>query len=162
MSDCKSSMPNPGEFGWNELLSNDIAKSSEFYSSLFPWKVIPFAPCSGSGEAKACDSTEAKACNSTEAKACDSTENKSCEGKNYNLFILNDRPIGGLMPVCDPNQRPMWVSYVVVPDVDATAKHAEEMGAKLCVPPFDVPSVGRICVFADPQGAVIGIWAPAK
>jgi predicted enzyme related to lactoylglutathione lyase len=28
-----------GTFGWNELASNDMAKSNEFYTSIFPWQL---------------------------------------------------------------------------------------------------------------------------
>ena len=36
-----------------------------------------------------------------------------------------------------------------------TARTAEQLGAKLLVPPTDIPKVGRFCVIKDPQGAVI-------
>jgi predicted enzyme related to lactoylglutathione lyase len=50
---------------------------------------------------------------------------------------------------------PMWGAYVTVDNVDLTAKTAEQLGAKLLVPPTDIPNVGRFCVIQDPQGAVI-------
>ena len=49
----------------------------------------------------------------------------------------------------------MWGAYVTVDDADATAKTAENLGAKLLLPPTDIPKVGRFCVIQDPQGAVI-------
>jgi len=48
-----------------------------------------------------------------------------------------------------------WTSYVTVDNVDETAKLAESLGGKICVPPTDIPEVGRFAVLADPQGAVI-------
>jgi predicted enzyme related to lactoylglutathione lyase len=50
---------------------------------------------------------------------------------------------------------PMWGTYVTVDDVDLTARTAEQLGAKILVPPMDIPTVGRFCVIQDPQGAVI-------
>ena len=52
---------------------------------------------------------------------------------------------------------PHWGIYVTVDDVDATAKLAEQMGAKTIVPPTDIPNVGRFCTFQDPQGALISV-----
>jgi hypothetical protein len=50
---------------------------------------------------------------------------------------------------------PNWGIYVTVDDVDATARKAEELGAKILVPLTDIPNVGRFFSFQDPQGAVI-------
>ena len=50
---------------------------------------------------------------------------------------------------------PAWGPYVTVDDVDAIAEQAEKLGGKVCIPPRDIPSVGRFTVIADPQGAVI-------
>jgi hypothetical protein len=33
-------------------------------------------------------------------------------------------------------------------------------GGKVCMPPFDVPTVGRIAFLSDPQGATFGIIKP--
>ncbi len=50
---------------------------------------------------------------------------------------------------------PYWGIYITVDDVDSTAKLAGELGARILVPPRDIPNVGRFCVIQDPQGAVI-------
>ena len=34
---------------------------------------------------------------------------------------------------------------------------ATELGAKSCVPPMDVPGVGRMAVMTDPQGAAFAV-----
>ena len=46
-----------------------------------------------------------------------------------------------------------WGVTFAVDDADATAKRAEQLGAKVIVPPFDAEPV-RMTVLADPQGAV--------
>jgi predicted enzyme related to lactoylglutathione lyase len=43
--------------------------------------------------------------------------------------------------------------YFAVADTDATLTRATELGGKSCVPPMDVPGVGRMAIMTDPQGA---------
>ncbi len=50
-----------------------------------------------------------------------------------------------------------WMAYVAVPDVDASAARVEALGGKLCVPPADIPNVGRFCVVTDPSGATLSL-----
>jgi len=50
-----------------------------------------------------------------------------------------------------------WMAYVAVDDVDAAAKRVEELGGKVCVPPSDIPNVGRFSVINDPTGATISL-----
>jgi predicted enzyme related to lactoylglutathione lyase len=49
--------------------------------------------------------------------------------------------------------KPHWMPYISVPDVDVAAGRITELGGKVCVPPTDIPNVGRFAVFADPTGA---------
>lgn len=87
------------------------------------------------------------------------TEEMSMPGMNYTVVKAGGNGIGGIMAI--PEQAkgmpPSWGAYITVDDVDATAKAAGEMGAKLLVPPTDIPDVGRFCVIQDPQGAAINI-----
>ena len=46
---------------------------------------------------------------------------------------------------------PSWAVYFAVDDCDAMAKKAEDLGAKVAVPPTDIPP-GRFSVIAEPQG----------
>jgi predicted enzyme related to lactoylglutathione lyase len=55
-----------------------------------------------------------------------------------------------------------WLPYVQVASTDATAEKAKRLGATLIVPPTDIPNVGRFSIFADPQGATLGILQPAR
>jgi predicted enzyme related to lactoylglutathione lyase len=50
-----------------------------------------------------------------------------------------------------------WMPYVAVNDVDASVKRVEELGGKVCVPPSDIPNVGRFSVITDPTGATISL-----
>jgi predicted enzyme related to lactoylglutathione lyase len=52
---------------------------------------------------------------------------------------------------------PNWLVYFAVDDCDAKAQKAAELGANICLPPADIPSVGRFAVIQDPQGAAFAI-----
>jgi uncharacterized protein len=83
-------------------------------------------------------------------------------GMQYSILKHRGKGVGGLMKRPNDQCPPNWLSYVTVASVDDTAKKATDAGAKLMMPPFDVPTVGRIAVFQDPQGAALGIFQPAK
>ncbi|BBI99907.1 hypothetical protein FGKAn22_16000 [Ferrigenium kumadai] len=84
-------------------------------------------------------------------------EDMKMPGMTYTVIKVGGNGIGGIMaiPKDAKGMPPAWGTYVTVDDVDATAKTAEQLGAKLCVPPTDIPDVGRFCVIQDPQGATI-------
>ncbi len=90
-------------------------------------------------------------------------EEVNVTGMPYTLAKVGGVAIGGIMgmPAQAAGAPPHWGSYVTVDDVDATAKKAEQLGARIRVPPTDIPTVGRFCVFHDPQGASIAIIAYA-
>lgn len=87
------------------------------------------------------------------------TEEMKMPGATYTVVKAGGSEVGGMMAIPKESQGmpPAWGAYVTVDDVDATAKTAEQLGAKLCVPPTDIPDVGRFCVIQDPQGATINI-----
>lgn len=78
----------------------------------------------------------------------------------YTVIKAGEEDIGGMM-AAPPDQAaampPQWGTYVTADDVDATAQQAEELGAKIIVPPMDIPTVGRFCVLQDPQGATLSV-----
>ncbi len=57
---------------------------------------------------------------------------------------------------------PYWMTYLGVGDVDATAEKAKSLGATFMMEPFDVPTVGRLAIFADPTGAAVGLFYPEE
>ena len=85
------------------------------------------------------------------------TEEMSMPGMTYTVLKAGGNGMGGIMSIPKDAQGmpPAWGTYVTVDDVDQTAKTAEQLGAKVCVPPTDIPGVGRFCVIQDPQGASI-------
>ena len=78
----------------------------------------------------------------------------------YRQAMLRGKPVAGMMPLMQEGQPPAWSSYVSVEDADATVATAKEAGATVFAEPMDVMELGRMAVFADPSGAVIGIWQP--
>jgi len=86
-------------------------------------------------------------------------EDMPMPGMTYTVVKAGGNEIGGIMPIPEEakGMPPAWGAYVTVDDVDLTAKTAEQLGAKLCVAPRDIPGVGRFCVIQDPQGATINV-----
>jgi len=83
------------------------------------------------------------------------------EGVSYTLFKKQGKDIGGMMALPMPEAPTQWLAYVVVEDVDGTVEKVERLGGKGCAPPRDIPTVGRIAVIQDPQGASLGIIKPS-
>ncbi|MEM6454404.1 MAG: VOC family protein [Acidobacteriota bacterium] len=79
----------------------------------------------------------------------------------YVEFGLPDQEtIGGLMPMEGEmwGELPShWMLYVQVDAVDDAAARATELGGTICVPPTDIPPVGRFSVIDDPGGATFSI-----
>ena len=71
---------------------------------------------------------------------------------------LGGRLVAGVMPKMAPDMPTVWSSYIAVDDARATLELAVQEGATVIAPATDVGSLGTMAVFADPQGAVIGIW----
>ena len=86
------------------------------------------------------------------------------EGMTYNVLKAGEDAVGGIMatPPQAQGAPPHWGVYITVDDVDAVAKKAEELEAKTVVPLTDIPDVGRMYTFQDPQGAVISVITYAE
>lgn len=80
----------------------------------------------------------------------------------YTLFSKDGEDVAGMMnPTPDtPTPGPHWLPYFAVADVDECARQAPLLGGRVVVPPHEVPGVGRICVVADPTGAVAHLMQP--
>ncbi|MEN9544148.1 MAG: hypothetical protein RLZZ598_981 [Pseudomonadota bacterium] len=77
----------------------------------------------------------------------------------YHVIKVGGAAIGGIMktPPEAGAMPPTWSGYVTVENVDALVAKVPGLGGKVFVPPTDIPGVGRFCVIADPQGAVINL-----
>lgn len=126
-------MPANGSFCWQELATTDSDAAVKFYTELLGWEV----------------------------KTSDATP---CEGSEappmvYNEIVVGGQHVGGIYKM-GPEQggEPSnWRPYVAVDDVDAKAAQVAGLGGKVCVPPMDIPNVGRFSVITDPTGATISI-----
>jgi predicted enzyme related to lactoylglutathione lyase len=78
----------------------------------------------------------------------------------YYLLKQGDKMRGGLCQAMDASSPPMWVQYVKVTDCDASAAKATQLGARVVVPPSDIPTVGRFAMLIDPLGATIAVMTP--
>jgi len=116
-----------GDFSWAELMTRDMEASKRFYKQLLGWEMA---------------------------------EMPMQQGAAYTILKAGGRGVAGIMamPAEVPEMVPShWEAYVTVNDVDAVAKKAKELGAKIMVPPKDIPGVGRFSCLQDPQGAVINV-----
>jgi len=78
----------------------------------------------------------------------------------YRRVTKNGGDVAGMMPLMQEGQPPAWTTYVAVRDADATAAAVREAGGTALAEPMDVMDLGRMALFADPAGAVFGIWQP--
>lgn len=86
---------------------------------------------------------------------------ESSDGMPYTEIGNKGQMIGGMMPMDGPQFQgvpPHWTVYFAVDDCDAAAEKAKGLGATSCVPPTDIPKVGRFAMIQDPQGAVFSIF----
>ena len=79
---------------------------------------------------------------------------------DYSMWTANGTPLGGVTKIGPPSRLPHWLAYIATPDVDATVKHAEDLGARVIAQATSVPGVGRYAVLMDPQGAVFAAFSP--
>jgi predicted enzyme related to lactoylglutathione lyase len=123
----------PGTFSWPELATTDQKAAVSFYRSLFGWDV---------------------------------NEQPLGPGETYSMFQLRGKETGAACSM-RPDERqagvpPHWNAYITVANVDESVKKAQELGAKVFAPPFDVMDAGRMAVLQDPTGAVFCVWQPNR
>jgi uncharacterized protein len=123
----------PGTFCWPELATTDQKNAVAFYRALFGWDV---------------------------------DEQPIGPTETYAIFKLRGKNICAAYSMrAEERQQgvpPHWGSYVAVADADAAAKRAQELGAKVLAPAFDVMDAGRMAVLQDPTGGVFMVWQAKK
>jgi predicted enzyme related to lactoylglutathione lyase len=77
---------------------------------------------------------------------------------NYHIAQVNGHAAAGVAPIMVDGQPSFWTLYIASEDADATAKLIGENGGTVVMPPMDIASNGRMCIAADPTGAVFGVW----
>ena len=122
----------PNTFFWDELVTQDIEAAERFYTDVFGWT--------------------AQHMPEQEYVVLNRPGTTSSKGQ--------PKGAGGMVKADGPEEHE-WIPYVSVQDPDAVAARAEELGARVQVPPTDIPNVGRYSVFTDPQGAHFAVMKPA-
>ena len=84
----------------------------------------------------------------------------------YTMLTHNGNNVCGIMSTSSPQMKdmnipPHWAVYMSVDDVDARVAKVEELGGKVVVPAMDIPTVGRMALISDPQGAHIWLFKSA-
>lgn len=82
------------------------------------------------------------------------TRSSGQPGMDYRLFSIDGDDIGGLMKSEPGMPPPVWLGYIGVDDVDASAAKIKEAGGAIHIPPTDIPNVGRFAMVEDPQGVI--------
>jgi uncharacterized protein len=84
------------------------------------------------------------------------------EAGGYAFFQKDGANIAGVGPTNDGAQPSAWTSYVNVVDAEATVARATIAGATIFMEPMQIMEAGHMALFADPTGAVIGLWQPGQ
>jgi predicted enzyme related to lactoylglutathione lyase len=121
-----------GSFVWYDLLTRDPWAAVAFYTEVLGWRAQPFPG----------------------------------PGPEYTIFSSSQGPLAGTaaLPAAarEMNAPPHWTSNVFVEDAEACATQAVLLGGRMLMRPMDFPGVGKVGVIADPQGAPINIFQPAR
>jgi predicted enzyme related to lactoylglutathione lyase len=117
-----------GAISWSELMTTDVSAAKSFYGKMFGWQFEEMP--------------------------------METEEMAYTVVKANDDEVAGIMPFpkdVHADMPPVWGLYITVDNVDEAVEKATVLGAKIHMPPKDIPEVGRFCVLQDPQGAFISL-----
>lgn len=81
--------------------------------------------------------------------------------ENSTIYTAGNGGFGNPVPLENDFPGPShWITYIAVSDVNETCDRVKKLGGKVCVPAFDIPTVGRTAVITDPVGAAFHIFTP--
>jgi len=84
---------------------------------------------------------------------------------DYSIALLAGQPVAGLIHREAPPeklQRPAWLTFLAVRDVDTAKRVALENGATVVTETRTYPQRGRQAILADPEGAVFALLASSS
>ncbi len=123
----KTDMSSLGRFVWYELITADMAAARAFYASVVGWEM----------------------------------RDASMPGMDYTLCSTARGSVCGLVNVAaeagPAGEKPCWIGYVGVDDVDAAATRAIALRGVVEVVPQTVPGVSRFAIITDPQFVPLGV-----
>ena len=121
-----------GRFHWNELRTRDAERAKRFYETTVGWSF---------------------------------EKTSTPDGRPYWVAMMGGKPVAGLFRLSSPEFDGVpesWMSFLAVDDVDKRVAKATKAGARLVMPIFDVPDVGRIAMLLEPSGAGVGWITPVS
>ena len=81
---------------------------------------------------------------------------------NYHMVAPGEGGIGGGIMKPDEGELPGNMAfYLDVDDLDAYGERVKAAGGTLIVEKQEVPGMGHLTLFADPDGRVLGMWQRA-
>lgn len=119
-----------------EIPAENIEQLSEFYSSLFDWKII-HSPVEGMDYWV------------IQTVPTDENGMPQRPGVNGGMFQKPPEP-KGLNPV----------NYITVEDIDAYLEKVKQLGGTILTPKQQIPTVGYIALVKDPEGNQFGLLQP--
>jgi predicted enzyme related to lactoylglutathione lyase len=117
-------------FPWHELYTPDVTASIEFY---------------------------------TKALGLETEAMEMGEMGTYHMLKHGGAAVAGVVDTNQPHTAgtpPHWAVYMRVESVDESLAKVEEFGGKVLAPAMDIPTVGRMALIMDPQGAAIWLFTP--
>ncbi|GHF50509.1 hydroxylase [Streptomyces mashuensis] len=120
-----------GALCWAELHTGDPTSAKAFYRGLFGWR----------------------------------SEDIKVPGMTYTVLSTaegdqQEAAFGGVVPLRDETERPRWLPYFTVEDVDTVVRTTQGSGGEVLMPASDVPDIGRMAWLADPAGAPYAVIKP--
>jgi uncharacterized protein len=116
-----------GHFVWYELITADMPAARAFYASVIGWEM----------------------------------RDASMPGMAYTLCSTARGSVCGLVDVAaeaaPAGEKPCWIGYVAVDDVDAAATRAIALRGVVEVAPQTIPGVSRFAIITDPQFVPFGV-----
>ncbi|MFL5867306.1 MAG: VOC family protein [Thermoleophilaceae bacterium] len=92
------------------------------------------------------------------------TEDRDLGEIPYITLKVDDRPVGGMLPLTDKapeGTSPHWLPYFAVEDFDAAIEKAGELDGEVVAPKADTPA-GPFAVLKDPSGAAFAVIDPSQ
>lgn len=87
------------------------------------------------------------------------------QSPDYTMWVGSQGPLGGVTPLPEQAKQmgapPYWQANVQVANLDETLAKVKALGGNV-YHVEDVPTVGRLAVIADPQGAVLALFQPTQ
>ena len=122
--------PKMGSIGWMDLTVSNASEVRDFYCAVAGWRPHPVAM-----------------------------------GDYEDFAMMPDgaaQPVGGICHARGENEGlpPVWLIYIVVPDIDAALAEVSARGGAV-VRPAQSMGGARYAVISDPAGAVCSLYQPA-